>query len=677
MTGPAAWHARVDLAGSALGSGFLVSERHVLTCAHVVQQMRETDVVFPGAPALGPVPATVAVRGPWAGRAQDPGDVAVLELSRPVGLTPAAFAGLEDAYGSPSPRLVAHGFPDGYGEEGVQSELRATSRRLIGDEWSQLELWTGYGQQPTHGFSGAAAVLEEGGTVVGMVSAHDETARNGRMIPTRILARHWSPLAELIPTPGYGPEEKRSLRELVARLPEPGAPAVGELVRSSAGPLGVQLLPPIDSLWAAAWLLLSETRPSPGNLPLADFAVRLADASGPAPAALGLRDWARAHRAAHAAPMTAGRADHGRRAHGVEDALGPHGAAARARGPHATEGAHPSHETAHPDAGAHDPGLRAMGNAQEPTAAPSVPSGAIGPPPFPPSPADWSRSLGQVVAAPGPAAEPRPRSPILVTVRHSGADRNALLVEVAAYRDGRPQLIGEQRLARNRVRDWVLARIDEAFGAIDAAGRELIAFSLPRDWINQPVDEWRRRQGMRTPLGCHAPVVVLDHERRASELLQFKLRKMWAVLDGRPGSDVHPLPCDVPQRPEQLSVRLQDVYGPVGLPRPPRSARDRLHRAVLDAPAPIVLWPRTGCPGPGGGRGPCGDDCRGGDFLRRLGERLAALPPDELPEQIMELRKNAFTHEGPEPHWAKGVSLVWEDPRWFPEAGWLRHSPVG
>ncbi|MGW7311527.1 VMAP-C domain-containing protein, partial [Streptomyces sp. NPDC054835] len=119
---------------------------------------------------------------------------------------------------------------------------------------------------------------------------------------------------------------------------------------------------------------------------------------------------------------------------------------------------------------------------------------------------------------------------------------------------------------------------------------------------------------------------------------------------------------------------LQDVRGAVGFSRPPTASRERtLYGAALDAPAPIVLWPRNGCP-PGG---PCTGSCSGAGFLDRIAERISRLPPAELPDVVFRLRKEAFLHEGPEPHWAAHVSLVWEDPRRFPEVRPLRHSPVG
>ncbi|MFI0976695.1 trypsin-like peptidase domain-containing protein [Streptomyces sp. NPDC021093] len=602
-TAPASpvWHARIDHQGS----GFLVSDRHVVTCAHVVHHAERVTIAFPGSPARPVQQATVVERGSWAGGTLDRGDVAVLELDRPVDLAPAVFADLAAPYASPPPKLVSYGFPRGYDKDGVQSELRATSHQLIAGEWTQVEAWTSYGQELARGFSGAAAFLEGSGAVVGMISSGESPARNGRMIPARVLARHLPRLAEHIPTQGYDAETKRRLYGLVVRAtestPSCGEPPydLGELLRVCTGRLGVPV--PADgprTLWEAVWYLLSEAPPRSGALPLAELTVRLADRIGSASVGQELRQWASEHRAEFQTPV--------------------------------------------------------------PVASPAPP-----PPPVPPPSPPPSRSAS------------RRWSPILVEIERSGAGPNALLVEVSAYRDGCRRLVGEKRLTARTVQDWVLDRIDEAFGEIDTEGQELIAFALPRQWLNRPVDQWARRKGSRKPLGCESPVVVMDHDRRNNSRLQFKLKKIWDVLDGQQGSAVHRIGCGSgsAQRPDRLSVRLQDAYAPVGFARPPRAARDKeLHRAALEAPAPIVLWPRAAdCAGPG-----CdGSVCSGDGFLDALAAHLSTLPPGELPHHVFELRKNAFLYEGAGAHWAAELSLLWEDPRWFPDVRRLSHSPVG
>ena len=585
MTGSPAWHVRVEHEDAVTASGFLVSPGSVLTCAHVVHGIDHAMVSFPGAPGLAPVPARVTARGGWAGGPTDPGDVAVLSLDRPVRVAPAVFAVLEQPLDRPPPRLVSYGFPEGYADEGVQSELRPTSHQLIMNEWNQLEFWKGYGQEPSHGFSGSAAMLADSGAVVGMVSSYDPVGRSGRMIPSQVIARHLPALADLVPTPGYPAEEKRWLRELVSRIGATSS-SVDRLLRAAAGTLGVD--PPADSpagLWQGVWYLLTETRPEPGRLPLAELTVRLADMTADLDLRHELRSWSREHRA----------------------------------------------RNAHADAPVAAPPRRAD----------------------PPAPLPWA--------------------PILVELRRSGADRHLVNAEVSAYRDGSRLLVGAGRFGTGDVRPWVLDRIDEAFDELDG-GRPLIAFSLPRDWLNRPVEQWTRSKAKEPPLGCSVPVVVMDHERRSKGRLRFQLKRMWEELDRQEGSALHRIGCGSTHRAPQLSVLLQEVHGPVGFTRPPRTGRDReLHGAALNAPAPIVLWPRTGCP-PGG---PCAGACAGAVVLDQLATLISSLPPVELPELVFELRRAAFVHQGTSPHWAAELSLVWDDPRRFPEVRPLNRSPVG
>ncbi|MET9481679.1 trypsin-like peptidase domain-containing protein [Streptomyces sp. NPDC006638] len=690
MRASPAWHARIDVGGAVEGSGFLVAEDTVLTCAHVVGRWPRAEVVFPGARSLGPVAAEVVARGAWAGGDTDPGDLAVLRLDRPVGIVPAAFAPLVGPYATPPPKLVAYGFPDGYEEEGVQTELRATSHLLIQDEWAQLEYWRGYGQQADRGFSGAAVMVESSGEVAGMVVTQDAVTRNCRMIPARVLARHWAPLADRVPTGSYRGEEKRRLRELIERARVTrGTP--GALLQKVSGTQDF-VLPGVepDTLWAAVWYLLTETEPRPDRLPLADLAVHLVSYVDDETLGDELRAWARSHRSTH---------DHAP----APETVWPE------REPSVRESSvHESSATGGTAEGG--PTVMALGSVELPpapapdaaVAAPAVPLAvpAVVPPPqvtpdpapapslpFAPSPSAQAEPVPVPVPAPSPAPEPAPPpaprlpartrhwSPILVEIRRSGADRKALLVEVSAYRHGHRRLVGEQRLTKRDLQPWVLDRIDDAFAELDTTGRELIAFALPRGWLNHPVDQWSARKGTRTPLGCVAPVVVMDHDRRTNPRLQFRLKKMWDVLDEQRQSRFHRITCEGAPAPGLLAVQLQDAAGPVALTRPPTAPDDRAtHLAVLDAPVPIVLWPRTGCPG-GGGEA-CGAACRGSVFLDSLAERLSLLAPGELPEHVFALRKHAFGHEGPEPHWAADLSFVWDDPRWFPDVPRLNRSPV-
>lgn len=271
----AAWHARISC-GNETGAGFLVTPRRVVTCAHVVRfsGTAEVTVTFPNSREIGPLPATVAIRGAWSGGAADPGDLAVLELDREVPLRPAEFAPPDSELGDPAPTLVAYGFPKRY-DEGMQARYEAVPGALISGEWRQLEAVTAHGQPLVAGFSGAAVTLRDG-RVVGMVAAvaGERDVRVGRMLPTQVMARYWPELGERVPTPDHHPDAVRRLYTLVGR-----AVAVGlecdpdRLYVDAVGPFG----PPLPeggftSLGAAAGYVQWEV---PGAEAVSRFTDRL------------------------------------------------------------------------------------------------------------------------------------------------------------------------------------------------------------------------------------------------------------------------------------------------------------------------------------------------------------------------------------------------------------------
>ncbi|WP_405917200.1 trypsin-like peptidase domain-containing protein [Streptomyces sp. NBC_00728] len=583
----ASWQARITC-GRETGAGFLVTERHVLTCAHVVARSGSAEVRVFFAREEHALPAKVVAHGGWDGHDNASGDVAVLELDRSVPLEPARFAASSDAYGDARRRLVAYGFPKGY-EEGTLAEYRATADQLIAGEWVQLEAWAGYGQPLAPGFSGAAVTLADSGRVVGMVSsaARDPGIRNGRMLPAHIMARYWPRLGELIPTPEYGRAEKERLRELVlARAPEfDGRPECSpeRLYSDAVGPFG----PPLPrerfrSLWDAAWYLLSEV---PDTGAVARFAARLADFTEDAQTRGALRSW----------PSRA----YDRRPRPPVDPAGP------------------------------------------------------------------------------PAAGSPPWSPILVEIAPSGAGDHQFLVEVSAYNGRHRRVVGSRVLPADRVRAYALERIDEAYRELEPGARELIAFVLPRRWLNTDVAHWQRSTDDDSPLGAFAPLVVMDLERRRSGGLQHKLLQKWQRLDGQPTARLHRIGCgSLGQDPVRLTIGLRRGAEMVGFASPPRAeATRRLFRAGLNAAVPVMLWPRGGCRDEH--RGEAREDCAGEAFLDRLAAHLADLPPSELPTHIHELRETAYADDGPEPHWAYDLALLWEDPRCLPDPVGYLHSPVG
>ncbi|MFD9865256.1 VMAP-C domain-containing protein [Streptomyces alboflavus] len=571
------WHARVEC-GRETGAGFLVSERHVLTCAHVVRDSGAAGVAvsFPHHGELGAVPAVVGAHGGWSGHDDHSGDLAVLELDRPVPIPPAGFAVPDDAYLEPRPRLVAYGFPRGYAE-GTIAEYRATAAQLIADEWVQLEAWSAHGQPLAPGFSGAAVTLADNGLVVGMVSAVAGAAgvRNGRMLPAPVMARYWPRLAELIPVPGRGRAARHRLRTLVEDAEKAG-PAAGRsaawaperLYLDAVGPLGPPVPPGgFASLWSAAWYVLSEVD-VPGAVER--FADRLTELAGVRGAGeLG-------------AGPGAGQAGDAPRVCDVRDA------------PWVREG--------RGAAGGWEAGARGAVRSADGVPG-AVPSAAGGPEPETPA----SVTPGAPAAPRAAGRAPSAWSPILVELARSGAGDDQVLVEVSACRDGHRHPVGSRTLARSQVRPYVQERIDAAFGQLAPDAEELIAFVLPREWLNEPVAHWERSVDDPTPLGCSYPLVVTDRARRAGGL-RHQLARTWERLDGKSTTVVHRVECATGEQPNKLRFRLRSGEADLaGFAAPPRAPRLKRHFEVsLNAPAPVLLWARVGCEHEAGGSGGAG-----------------------------------------------------------------------
>ncbi|MFB8174691.1 trypsin-like peptidase domain-containing protein [Streptomyces sp. NPDC055966] len=296
-------------------------------------------------------------------------------------------------------------------------------------------------------------------------------------------------------------------------------------------------------------------------------------------------------------------------------------------------------------------------------------------------------------APPRPSSAPSPWSPVVVEIDHSGAGPDQVTVEVSAYRDGRRRPVGAGRLPRTAVRAYVQSRIDEAVAHLAPDADELVTFVLSREWLNEAVAHWECSAEDSTPLGCAYPLVVTDRARHHSGRLRHQLRKKWQKLDAGHGSEVHRVECGTRERPPSLRKRLWD--GDAGLAAFATSPTEaRQHFEVgLTVPVPVLLWPRTGCPGGAQGGPACaggaqGDPacpggahdahaCPGSEFLDRLSASLAEVPPAELPRHILSLRLTADADDDPDRHWARDLQLLWDDPRCFPEATASLHSPVG
>jgi hypothetical protein len=263
-----------------------------------------------------------------------------------------------------------------------------------------------------------------------------------------------------------------------------------------------------------------------------------------------------------------------------------------------------------------------------------------------------------------PAVEPSVPdwSPILVELGHSGAGDGLVRVEVSAYSGGRRHPVDSGTVERHRLHAYVRDGIEAAFRYLTPGADELVAFALPRDWLDWPVDRWESAPDDDTPLGCVYPLVVTDHTRRKAST-RHVLTRAWKRLDSWPGARMHRVECGGPEEPGRLRLRLRQRDACLaGFGTAPAASRTRPHFDVsLAAPAPVIVWSRGGC---GSGQEECvgADGCTGKAFLDALDAHVAAVPPAELPRQVLALREEAHAEED---HWARGIQLLWDDPRLF------------
>jgi hypothetical protein len=205
------WRVRVLGPRGPVGAGFLVDQRHVLTCAHVVANALDVpddgprpvgtvQVDFAPAGPSPPIPAHVREEGWTPVGADDRGDVAVLELQGdlPGSVGPAPLRQPARLRGR---AVSTFGYPRGI-EHGEWAHATVSGFAGPSDEWVQLDGTTVTGRRIERGFSGAAVYDQTARGVVGMVVAEDKQAevKIAWMIPVEVLARAWPPLADLVPS---------------------------------------------------------------------------------------------------------------------------------------------------------------------------------------------------------------------------------------------------------------------------------------------------------------------------------------------------------------------------------------------------------------------------------------------------------------------------------------------
>ncbi len=194
-------------AGGVIGAGFLVGERHILTCAHVIAQAlglandakdlpsSTVSLDFPQLARHTLLSAKVIFWDPVQEDGQ--GDIAGLELldEPPIGAEAVHyFAPAKQVWDHP---FRALGFPSGY-DDGVWATGRLLGR--LGTNWIQLEDVKVPGFAVIAGFSGTPVWDTQSQGVVGMIvaSSQQAAAKAAFVIPSDVLTKAWPQLVSLM-----------------------------------------------------------------------------------------------------------------------------------------------------------------------------------------------------------------------------------------------------------------------------------------------------------------------------------------------------------------------------------------------------------------------------------------------------------------------------------------------
>jgi hypothetical protein len=199
------WQARItDDEGVVCGSGVLITDRHVLTCAHVLgsgpEAPRSTFAVdFPRSRSRVSIPAIVPSDCWFPELTTGEQDVAILELSDAIGadIVPARLGRAEQSIGRP---VKVYGHPNGL-PDGVWTRAEITDSTGPYGERVQVSARVAGGTDRIEpGFSGGGVIDEATALVVGIIVTTFESKERiaAWMIPMEAIALHWERLLAMI-----------------------------------------------------------------------------------------------------------------------------------------------------------------------------------------------------------------------------------------------------------------------------------------------------------------------------------------------------------------------------------------------------------------------------------------------------------------------------------------------
>ena len=194
--------------GKVVGAGFLVTQYHLLTCAHVITaalsivtntQNSPTETIEVDFPLIAPgqkVKANVAFWQP-VNPGQSKEDIAGLQIddTLPTGVSPVKLVTTSDYW---QHKFRIFGFPQGH-DTGVWADGELRDIQATG--WIQIEAIKVPGYQIEPGFSGSPVWDESLQGVVGMAVAAEkkrEGVKAAFMMPTTVLVETWDFLNQAI-----------------------------------------------------------------------------------------------------------------------------------------------------------------------------------------------------------------------------------------------------------------------------------------------------------------------------------------------------------------------------------------------------------------------------------------------------------------------------------------------
>ncbi|GCL37718.1 peptidase S1 and S6, chymotrypsin/Hap [Sphaerospermopsis reniformis] len=220
--------------GKVIGAGFLVSQYHLLTCAHVVTaalgiitniQESPDGIIELDFPLIAPGQKLKAKVVFWqpVNPGQSKEDIAGLQIEEtlPMGVSPVKLVTTSDYW---QHKFRIFGFPQGH-DTGVWAD--GELRDVQATRWIQIEAIKVTGYQIEPGFSGSPIWDETLQGVVGMAVAAEkkrEGVKAAFMIPTTVLVEAWSFLNQAVQqqsinsSPSLSRVQEIKARELNKRL---------------------------------------------------------------------------------------------------------------------------------------------------------------------------------------------------------------------------------------------------------------------------------------------------------------------------------------------------------------------------------------------------------------------------------------------------------------------------